>query len=69
MAEQTKTVREAVNEMYAMLAKAAAQRAVDRVVTWGDLDGAEQLAARAAKWLEKSSANAVSWVYDRPRIK
>lgn len=66
MKRQTQTAQNAIAELYAVLAKAAAQRAVDQVKTWGDTADADRLAAQAVKWIEKSSAKAVQWAYDRP---
>jgi hypothetical protein len=65
--KRTKQVNEVIHELYAILAKAAAQRAVKRVEI-GDAEEADKWAVVAIKWMDKSSAHAIRWVYDRPRL-
>lgn len=67
MGERSKKVWSAVHELYAVMAKAAAQRAVKRIEC-GDAEEADKWALAAIKWMDKSSAQAMQWVYDRPRI-
>ena len=66
--QRSKTTQAAIAELYAVLATAAARRAVSRVSDWGDIAGAETLATAAVKWLDKSSAEAVRWTYRKPAI-
>jgi hypothetical protein len=65
---RTKTAQTAIAELYAVLAKAAAQRAVNMVKDWGNTAEAERLADQAVKWIDKSSADAIRWSYDKPRL-
>jgi hypothetical protein len=65
--KRTKRVTETINELYALMAKAAAQRAVKRIEI-GDPCDADRWATHAIKWMDKSSAHAMRWVYDRPRL-
>lgn len=66
MSERSKVTWSAVHELYAVMAKVAAQRAVKRIEI-GDAEEADKWALAAIKWMDKSSANAIRWVYDRPR--
>ena len=65
---RTKTAQNAIAELYAVLAKAAAQRAVNRVKDHGETADADRLARQAIEWIDKSSADAVRWKYDTPRL-
>lgn len=66
--QRSKTVQTAIAELYAMMATAAARRAVIQIVDWGNISKADEMANAAAKWLDKSSAEAVRWIYRRPSI-
>lgn len=66
--KRTKTAQSAIAELYAVLAKAAAQRAIDRIKAWGETADADRLARQAVEWIDKSSAEAVRWKYDTPRL-
>jgi hypothetical protein len=68
MTRRTQTAQEAISELYAVLASASARRAISRISEWGDTAGADALAETTAKWLDKSSAKAIRWVYRRPSL-
>jgi hypothetical protein len=69
MARVSKTVDDKIKELYALLAKAAAQRAVDYVTTFSDPRGADKFVDATIHWLSLASAKASILVYDRPWIK
>jgi hypothetical protein len=69
MAKISHTVDGKIKELYAVLAKAAAQRAVDHVVGCPDPRGADKFIDATIHWLSLTSAEQARWVYDRPRIK
>lgn len=64
----SKTVDDKCRELWALLATAVAKRAVDKVVTWGDVEGAEHYAHAAEKWLAKAGAREARYTYTRPRV-
>jgi hypothetical protein len=55
--------------MYAVMATAAAQRAVDQISHFGNTGEADRLARYAEIYLVKSLAAAAQWTYVKPRIK
>ena len=57
-----------IKELWAILASAAAKRAVDRIHAWGDVEGAEKFARTAEKWLAKAGAGAARYAYQQPRV-
>jgi hypothetical protein len=63
----SKTVQSKINELYAILATAAAKKAVAHVQDYDDTVGAQKWASTASNWLIKAGANAAQWSYDRPR--
>lgn len=63
----SKTVQERVQNLWAVLATAAAKKAVDRVTAFNDIEGAERYAETAARWLQKAGANAARYAYQQPR--
>jgi len=63
----SKTVQSKINELYAILATAAAKKAVARVQDYSDEAGAQKWAATAGFWLIKAGAQATDWTYNRPR--
>lgn len=68
---RSKTVAEKVRELYALMATAAAQRAIDhaRNGTGGNaVRDAEFWAETTGQWLDRSSAEATRWVYYRPKL-
>lgn len=70
MSKRSNTVAEKMAELYALMATAAAKRAMAAIDKY---DGtvaareAEYWAEMTGKWMDKSSARAVSWTYSRPR--
>ncbi len=62
-------VNNKIKELYAVLAKAAAQRAVDYVVECTEPRGADKYVDAAVHWLSLAGAKAARWTYDRPRIR
>ena len=61
MPKRTQIAQRAIAELYAILASAAAQRAVKQVVDWGATEKADCLAESAIKWIDKSNAEAMRW--------
>ena len=69
MAKISKTVDEKIKDLYAILAKVAAQRAVDHVATFSDPRGADKFIDAAVHWLSLTSAAKANWTYSAPRAK
>lgn len=67
MAKRSKTVQTAVNRLYATMAAAAAQQALNRI-KWKEPIEADRWALFAVGWMDKSSADAIKWHYSNPRI-
>jgi hypothetical protein len=65
----SKTVQRKINNLYAALATAAAQKAVDSVVERDDMEDAGFWAETAGEWLIKAGAQAADWKYNEPRVK
>lgn len=65
--KRSQTCQNAISELYAVMAKVAAQRAVNCIKEAGHTAEAERLAETVIEWLDKSSAQAIRWAYDRPR--
>ncbi len=57
MAKKSKGVSRAIRRMYGNMAKAAAERAVDRI-GWGKFEDADVSADWAEGWYEKAGAHA-----------
>lgn len=66
MSKESKTVQEKVRELYAVLASAAAQRAVDKVKNCSNPFDANLFVDAAVEWLNKAGARAANWTYRRP---
>jgi hypothetical protein len=64
----SKTVREEINALYALLATAAAKKAVGRIENHDDAAGANVWAERASNWLIKSGAHATRSEYRKPGV-
>jgi uncharacterized cupin superfamily protein len=65
----SKTVQRKINNLYAALATAAAQKAVDSVVEGDDMADAGVWAETAGEWLIKAGAQAADWKYNEPVVK
>ena len=65
----SKTVQRKINNLYAALAPAAAQKAVDSAVERDDMEDAGFWAETASEWLIKAGAYAADWKYNEPRVK
>ena len=63
----SKTVNEAVRDLYAVMASTAAARAV-RMVNLGEHTNADICATRCALWLEKAGARATGWKFRLPQV-
>lgn len=69
--KRSKTVAEKIHELYALMAAAAAQRAVNLAKEGIGENGtlqAEFWAETTGRWLDKSSAQAANWTYTKPRL-
>lgn len=64
----SKKVNEEIHALYALLAHAAAKKAVARVEMFSDADGAADWAGHAETWLIRAGADATRWNYSRPRV-
>jgi hypothetical protein len=64
--KRSNKVDEAVKSTYALLATAAAKKAMSRV-EWDDIPGADRWMVAVTRWLEKAGANATSWHYSKPK--
>lgn len=64
--QRSKTAQNAIAELYAIMATAAAKRAVWYVTEYGNTVKADEMAEATIKWLDKSSAQAIGWRYRRP---
>lgn len=63
---KTKAVTEAVNELWAILATAAAKNAWDAARIDKDFGEAEKWAAATQGWLERAGARATRWRFRQP---
>jgi hypothetical protein len=68
MRVRSQTVHNKIHELYALMAMAAARKAIMKIEIASDVAGAEQWADATARWLDKSSAKQVNWVYSRPTV-
>ena len=71
MPQRTKTVAEKMAELYALLATAAAKRAIsslEHIASGNATREADFWATQTGKWLDASSAAAVRWTYRTPRL-
>lgn len=66
MATVSDTVQNRVKELYAILATAAAKRALRKVEN-EDADAAEMWAKHAEKWLVRAGAINARYTYEKPR--
>lgn len=65
--KRSQDVERAIKAMYALLAKAAAKKAVSRV-EWDDTVGADKWMSSVERWLEKAGANATRWHFEKPKV-
>lgn len=68
MAKASEAVNNCIREMYAVMATAAAQRAVNQIVFHGHTVEADRLASYAEVYLTKAHAKAATYTYRMPRI-
>lgn len=64
---RSKAVDEAIKNLYAIMATAAAKKALHRI-EWNDVSGADGWAKEHARWLEKAGSKATGWYYTRPKV-
>jgi hypothetical protein len=67
MTTRSKAVDEAIKNLYAIMATAAAAKAISRI-EWNDVTGADVWAKDHARWLEKAGSKATGWHYSRPKL-
>jgi hypothetical protein len=65
--KRSQTVSKKVEELYALMATAAAQRAISKI-GYDDANAAEKWAETAAGWMDRSSAQAINWNYRTPKL-
>ena len=69
--KQSKTVKAAIADLYAIMATAAAKRAIVSISQCNSINAerdADFWAETTAKWLAKASADSVRWTYRKPSI-
>lgn len=69
MAKVSEAVNSRIREMYAVMATAAAQRAVNHIVINGNMEEANRMSGHAESYLRLAHAKAAVWTYMMPRIK
>lgn len=69
MTRRSQTVQDKIHELYALMATAAAKKAMSSIEDWNDIPAADRWAEATARWLDASSAKQSAWAYSRPIVK
>jgi len=64
----SKTVQSKINTLWALMAQAAAKKAISQIQICSDANGAERWANHATDWLIKAGAASAHWDYEKPKV-